>query len=260
MTILDQIIKTKEIELQYSKDNTSILELEKLPVFERSTFSLSNSIKNSFHGIIAEHKRKSPSKSIINDSISINQVIDGYNNAGVSGISVLTDNKYFKGSLEDLLIARNMTKIPVLRKEFIIDEYQIIEAKAYGADAILLIAACLSIQKIKSLSKCAKSIGLEVLIEIHNLEELNGCLIDSIDIIGVNNRNLKTFKVDIQTSKNLIKYIPSDFIKISESGLSNPIELKELKEFGFDGFLMGENFMKHTDPGLEALEFINRLK
>lgn len=126
MTILDQIIKTKEIELQYSKDNTSILELEKLPVFERSTFSLSNSVKNSFHGIIAEHKRKSPSKSIINDSISINQVIDGYNNAGVSGISVLTDNKYFKGSLEDLLIARNMTKIPVLRKEFIIDEYQII--------------------------------------------------------------------------------------------------------------------------------------
>ena len=260
MTILDQIIKTKEIELQYSKDNTSILELEKLPIFERSIFSLSNSVKNSFHGIIAEHKRKSPSKSIINDSISINQVIDGYNNAGVSGISVLTDNKYFKGSLEDLLIARNMTKIPVLRKEFIIDEYQIIEAKAYGADAILLIAACLSIKKIKSLSECAKSIGLEVLIEIHNLEELNGCLIDSIDIIGVNNRNLKTFKVDIQTSKNLIKYIPIDFIKISESGLSNPKELKELKEFGFDGFLMGENFMKQTDPGLEALEFINRLK
>ena len=260
MTILDQIIKTKEIELQYSKDKTSILELEKLPIFERSIFSLSNSVKNSFHGIIAEHKRKSPSKSIINDSISITQVIDGYNNAGVSGISVLTDNKYFKGSLEDLLTARNMTKIPVLRKEFIIDEYQIIEAKAYGADAILLIAACLSIKKIKSLSECAKSIGLEVLIEIHNLEELNGCLIDSIDIIGVNNRNLKTFKVDIQTSKNLIKYIPSDFIKISESGLSNPTELKELKEFGFDGFLMGENFMKQTDPGLEALEFINRLK
>ena len=128
MTILDQIIKTKEIELQYSKDNTSILELEKLPVFERSTFSLSNSIKNSFHGIIAEHKRKSPSKSIINDSISINQVIDGYNNAGVSGISVLTDNKYFKGSLADLLITRNMTKIPVLRKEFILDEYQIFES------------------------------------------------------------------------------------------------------------------------------------
>ena len=260
MTILDQIIKTKEIELQYSKDKTSILELEKLPIFERSIFSLSNSVKNSFHGIIAEHKRKSPSKSIINDSISITQVIDGYNNAGVSGISVLTDNKYFKGSLEDLLTARNMTKIPVLRKEFIIDEYQIIEAKAYGADAILLIAACLSIKKIKSLSECAKSIGLEVLIEIHNLEELNGCLIDSIDIIGVNNRNLKTFKVDIQTSKNLIKYIPIDFIKISESGLSNPKELKELKEFGFDGFLMGENFMKQTDPGLEALEFINRLK
>lgn len=260
MTILDQIIKTKEIEINYSKCNNSIVELEKLPIFKRTTISLSDSIKNSFHGVIAEHKRKSPSKSIINDSISLSQVIKGYNNAGVSGISVLTDNNYFQGSLEDLLNTRKMTKIPVLRKEFIIDEYQIIEAKAYGADAILLIAACLSIQKIKSLSECAKSIGLEVLIEIHNLEELNECLIDSIDIIGVNNRNLKTFKVDIQTSKNLIKYIPSDFIKISESGLSSPIELKELKEFGFDGFLIGETFMKHTDPGLEALEFINKLK
>ena len=147
MTILDQIIKTKEIEINYSKCNTSIVELEKLPIFKRTTISLSDSIKNSFHGVIAEHKRKSPSKSIINDSISLSQVIKGYNNAGVSGISVLTDNNYFQGSLEDLLNTRKMTKIPVLRKEFIIDEYQIIEAKAYGADAILLIAACLSNKK-----------------------------------------------------------------------------------------------------------------
>ena len=260
MTILDQIIKTKKIELKLSKFNNSIIELEKFPIFERTTVSLSKNIKNSFHGIIAEHKRKSPSKSIINDTISINEVIKGYDFAEVCGISVLTDNKYFKGSLDDLLIARNVTNIPILRKEFIIDEYQIIEAKAYGADAILLIASCLSDKKIKNLSECAKKIGLEVLIEIHNLEELNGCLIDSIDIIGVNNRNLKTFKVDIQTSKNLIKYITSDFIKISESGLSSPIQLKELKKFGFDGFLIGENFMKHTDPGLEALKFINKLK
>ena len=152
MTILDQIIKTKKIELKLSKFNNSIIELEKFPIFERTTVSLSKNIKNSFHGIIAEHKRKSPSKSIINDTISINEVIKGYDFAEVCGISVLTDNKYFKGSLDDLLIARNVTNIPILRKEFIIDEYQIIEAKAYGADAILLIASCLSDKKIKNLS------------------------------------------------------------------------------------------------------------
>ena len=260
MTILDQIIKTKKIELNYSKENTSILDLEKFPFFNRSIISLSNSIKNSDHGIIAEHKRKSPSKSIINDSTPIQQVIRGYDNSGASGISVLTDEKYFGGTLEDLIKTRNETKIPILRKDFIIDEYQIIETKAQGGDAILLIAACLSEKEIKKLSEFAKSIDLEVLTEIHNLEELKGCLIDSVDIIGINNRNLKTFEVDIKTSKSLIKYIPNDFIKISESGLSSHVELEELKEFGFDGFLMGESFMKQKDPGLELLNFINKLK
>ena len=260
MTILDQIIETKKIEIELSKKNNSFSNLEKLPGFSRPTNSLCKNLLNSDFGIIAEHKRKSPSKSVINQKCLINKVIEGYSSAGVSGISILTDQKYFGGSIDDLVISRKNTTLPILRKEFIIDEYQIIEAKAIGADAILLIASCLKKETIKNLSKCAKKLDLEVLVEIHNLNELNNCLMDSVDIIGVNNRNLKTFVVDIQTSKELAKFIPKEYIKISESGISNKKEILELKQCGFNGFLIGENFMKEKNPGKEAFNFINNLK
>ena len=260
MSILDQIIETKKIELELNKKRNSYSNLEKLPGFSRSTNSLCKNLSNSDFGIIAEHKRKSPSKSIINEKCLVNKVVEGYTNAGVSGISILTDQKYFGGSIDDIIIARKNTKLPILRKEFIIDEYQIIEAKAIGADAILLIASCLKKETIKNLSECSKKLNMEVLVEIHNLNELDKCLIDSIDIIGVNNRNLKTFEVDIQTSKDLAKFIPKEFIKISESGISNKKEILELKNYGFNGFLMGESFMKETNPGKEAFNFINDLK
>ncbi len=260
MTILNQIIETKKIELELSKKKNSYSNLEKLPGFSRSTISLCQTLYNSNFGIIAEHKRKSPSKSVINEKCLVNKVVEGYTNAGASGISILTDQKYFGGSIDDIVNARKNTKLPILRKEFIIDEYQIIEAKAIGADAILLIASCLKKETIKNLSKCAKKLDLEVLVEIHNLNELDNCLIDSIDIIGVNNRNLKTFEVDIQTSKDLAKFIPKEFIKISESGISTKKEILELKSYGFNGFLMGEKFMKEKNPGKEAFHFINDLK
>ena len=260
MSILDQIIETKKIEIELSKKNNSFSNLEKLPGFSRPTNSLCKNLLNSDFGIIAEHKRKSPSKSVINEKCLINKVIEGYSSAGVSGISILTDQKYFGGSIDDLVISRKNTTLPILRKEFIIDEYQIIEAKAIGADAILLIASCLKKETIKNLSKCAKKLDLEVLVEIHNLNELNNCLMDSVDIIGVNNRNLKTFVVDIQTSKELAKFIPKEFIKISESGISNKKEILELQQCGFNGFLIGENFMKEKNPGKEAFNFINDLK
>lgn len=260
MTILDQIIETKKIEIELNKKKNSYSKLEKLPGFSRSTNSLCKKLSNSDFGIIAEHKRKSPSKSVINEKCLVNKVVKGYTNAGVSGISILTDQKYFGGSIDDMVIARKNTELPILRKEFIIDEYQIIEAKAIGADAILLIASCLKKKIIKKLSECSKKLDMEVLVEIHNLNELDNCLIDSIDIIGVNNRNLKTFDVDIKTSKDLAKFIPEEFIKISESGISNKKEILELKNYGFNGFLMGENFMKEKNPGKEAFNFINDLK
>ena len=215
---------------------------------------------NSPFGIIAEHKRLSPSKTIINHSLSVEEVVKGYENAGASSISILTDNHYFGGSLDDLILARAAVKTPLLRKEFIIDDYQILEAKANGADAILLIAAVLSKEEIKQLSEFAQSLALEVLLEVHNLEELEKSIMPSLTIIGVNNRNLKTFELNLQTSIDLVKYIPNDFVKISESGISHTDDIKLLKSHGFQGFLIGENFMKTNNPGESLLEFINELK
>ena len=175
-------------------------------------------------------------------------------------MSVLTDGKYFGGSLDDLILARASVGLPLLRKEFIIDPYQIIEAKAYGADLILLIAALLSREEIKGLSQLAQELGLEVLLEVHDLEELQKSLMPSLDLLGVNNRNLKTFEVDLGTSKKLSPHIPADFVKVSESGISSHEAILELKEYGYRGFLIGEHFMKTGDPGRSAAEFIKKLE
>ena len=260
MTILDQIIASKRKEVALKKTVVSIQQLENSDLFNSKTNSLSKSIMNSPFGIIAEHKRLSPSKTIINHSLSVEEVVKGYENAGASGISILTDNHYFGGSLDDLILARAAVKTPLLRKEFIIDDYQILEAKANGADAILLIAAVLSKEEIKQLSEFAQSLALEVLLEVHNLDELEKSIMPSLTIIGVNNRNLKTFELNLQTSIDLVKYIPNDFVKISESGISHTDDIKLLKSHGFQGFLIGENFMKTNNPGESLLEFINELK
>ena len=259
MTILEKIINSKIEEVKVLKNQYSIKDFEKRSLFQRKTESLKIRLELSHHGIIAEHKRKSPSKSVINNDIKLEEVILGYDTANVSGISVLTDKKYFGGNTNHLLKARELTKIPIIRKEFIIDEFQILEAKAYGADVILLIAACLDEKQIKNLSEFAKSLNLEVLIEIHNNQELEKCLLNSIDIIGVNNRNLKTFEVDIENSINLSEIIPENFVKISESGISSAKEISILRKHGFKGFLIGETFMTEKDPGKEVLKMINEI-
>jgi indole-3-glycerol phosphate synthase len=259
MNILDLIITDKKIEVNQRKRIFPSAYWESSPLFERKTKSLAKSLKASNSGIIAEHKRRSPSKQNINSSLSVEKVARGYESAGVCGMSILTDGKYFGGSLDDLTIARAVSDFPLLRKEFIIDEYQIIEAKAFGADAILLIAAILSPQEILSFSKTAKSLGLDVLLEVHNLNELEKSIMPSIDLIGVNNRNLKTFKVSLETSRSLAEEIPAEFIKVSESGISEVASIKKLKAIGYKGFLVGENFMKTDNPGLAAKDFINQL-
>ena len=175
-------------------------------------------------------------------------------------MSVLTDGKYFGGSLDDLILARASSNLPLLRKEFIIDQYQIIEAKAYGADVILLIAAILSKEEIKQFSTLAKQLNLDVLLEVHNEEELHKSIMPSIDMLGVNNRNLKTFEVSLDTSKTLSEMIPNDFVKVSESGISTVEAIKDLKQFGYKGFLIGENFMKTDNPGESATQFIQNLE
>ncbi len=260
MNILDKIVidKRKEVGLRKSLIPTS--QLEQSVLFERKTVSLAERLKNSTSGIIAEHKRRSPSKSMINSNLNVQDVATGYENAGVCGMSVLTDGKYFGGSLDDLLTARASCNLPLLRKEFIIDEYQILEAKAYGADVILLIAAILTRNEIKQFSEFAKNLNLDVLLEVHNKEELHKSVMPSLDMLGVNNRNLKTFEVSLETSKSLSNIIPNDFVKVSESGISNVNAIKELQPFGYKGFLIGENFMKTDNPGANATEFIKEIE
>ncbi len=260
MNILDQIIASKKKEIALKKSMVSVTQLENSDLFNKKTSSLRKSILNSPFGIIAEHKRRSPSKATINNSFSVEEVVKGYENAGASGISVLTDMQYFGGSLEDLLLARASVLIPLLRKEFIVDEYQLLEAKASGADAILLIAAVLSKEKIKQLSEFAQSLALEVLLEVHNKEELEKNSMPSLDLIGVNNRNLKTFEVSLLNSIELANHIPNDFVKISESGITTIDDIKLLKSNGFQGFLIGENFMKTDNPEKSLEQLINQLK
>jgi indole-3-glycerol phosphate synthase len=260
MTILDKIIADKYKEVALKKSIIPVTQLEASVLFNRATSSLAIALRESDTGIIAEFKRRSPSKSVINQSASVQDVASGYENAGVCGMSVLTDGKYFGGSLDDVLLARASVQFPILRKEFIIDEYQIIEAKAHGADVILLIAAVLTRDEIKTLSETAKSLGLDVLLEVHNLEELQKSIMPSLDMLGVNNRNLKTFEVTTDISKELSNHIPTDFVKISESGISSVAAIKDLKPYGYQGFLIGENFMKTENPGANALAFIEELK
>jgi indole-3-glycerol phosphate synthase len=259
MNILDKIIIDKKREVALKKSIIPVSQLETSVLFNGRTNSMAKLLKNSLSGIITEHKRRSPSKLIINNNHSVEDVVLGYQNAGACGISVLTDGKYFGGSLDDLLLAKASVNIPLLRKEFIIDEYQLLEAKANGADAILLIAAVLSREEIKHLSEFAQSLALEVLLEVHNQEELEKAIMPSLDMIGVNNRNLKTFEVSLDYSKELANKIPDDFVKVSESGISSIEAVKELQQYGYQGFLMGEHFMKTDNPGVEAKKFIHQL-
>ena len=260
MNILDKIIATKKVEVANQKKVVPISELEKYPLFNRKCNSLkSNLLKDNSSGIIAEFKQKSPSKGEINYNAKVEQVTKDYVDAGVAGLSVLTDYEYFGGTIANLTKARETNPdIPILRKDFMIDEYQIIEAKAFGADVILLIAACLEKEQAKVLAEKTKQLGMDVLMEIHNEKELE-IVNDFVDIVGVNNRNLKTFEVDVETSVNLSKLIPNRFVKISESGLAGTDEINYLRKNGFKGFLIGETFMKTDNPGEACKQLISEL-
>ncbi len=260
MTILDKIVVRKKEEVTEAKAKVSLEELQKMPLFSRTCYNLKESVLNPDKtGIIAEYKRASPSKGLINGTSTVQEVVKGYQDAGASAISVLTDKDFFQGSLDDLTAAREVLQIPLLRKEFIVDEYQIAEAKAYGADIILLIAACLNSKEIETLSKYAKTLGLNVLLEVHNEEELHRSIFNSIDAIGVNNRNLKDFIVSLDHSYDLVNKIPSTFVKVSESGISDPDTIKDLKKAGFNAFLIGENFMKTENPAEAIKEFVEKI-
>ena len=257
--ILDEIIDYKRVQVAKIKAQTPVDVLEKATFFLRQPLSLRQSLTDPEKtGIIAEFKRRSPSKGVINDSADVFTVTSVYTAGGASCLSVLTDRQFFGGSNTDLMTAR-VNQIPILRKDFIIDEYQVLEAKAIGADVILLIAACLTPAEVKKLAVFARSLGLEVLLEIHNEEEL-GHICEETELVGVNNRDLKTFTVDVERSIRLSQQIPANKIKIAESGISKVETILHLKDAGFSGFLIGENFMKEDDPGAAFEQFVQELK
>ena len=260
MKILDKIVEDKKIEINKLLSNSSISKLENSHLFSRKCISLKESIKNNNSGIICEFKRRSPSNQNINYISSLSDVVSGYEEAGAAGLSILTNKKYFDGDTQDIIDIRDISNLPILRKEFIISEYQVIEAKSIGSDAILLIASILSEEEIIGYSSLAKSIGLEVLLEIHSEDELYKISGDYIDIVGVNNRNLDTLEIDLNNSVELYGKIPSKFVKISESGISEVESILKLKEVGYNGFLIGEKFMKTRNPMESAHDFIKKIE
>lgn len=260
MNILEKIVLEKRSEVKERKKLYPTALLEKSLFFDNNNVSIKDYIlRDDKFGIIAEFKRKSPSKGIINEYADIEKVSIGYMQAGASALSVLTDEKFFGGSSKDLTTARKFNFCPILRKDFIIDEYQIVEAKSIGADVILLISAILSTSEVERMAKFAKSLGLEILLELHDESELNH-INQHVDLVGINNRNLKDFSVDINKSIEMAKAIPDDFVKVAESGISNIDTILKFRENGFKGFLMGERFMQASRPELACKNFIAELK
>lgn len=260
--ILDTIVAHKRKQLEILKPLSSIERFRREGFFweVRNRSLRDNLLLPGSSGIIAEFKRKSPSKGWFKPSeMEVEPVVRAYNDKGAAGMSILTDTEFFGGDLDDLIQAKVISDIPVLRKDFMIDPWQIAEAKAFGADVILLIAACLSPREVKEMALFARTIGLEVLLEIHNEEELDH-ICDEVDMVGVNNRNLKTFEVDINTSLQLINKIPTDKVAVAESGISNVETIVTLRQAGYKGFLIGENFMKEPEPGTAFETFVEKLR
>lgn len=259
MHILEQIIAKKKEEVALRKSKVGLDALQAMPYYARPTISIVNELgKDGASGIIAEFKRRSPSKGLINGEADPVHTTKTYQSAGASAVSILTDETFFGGSDADLMAVRPHLTIPVLRKEFIIDAYQVHEAKAIGADLILLIAACLSPNEVASLSSLAQDLGLEVLLELHDEDEL-GHVCETVDLVGINNRSLKTFDVNIERSLNMARQLPDGFLKVAESGIDDPAQVRLFRDNGYHACLIGENFMKTQDPGKALAEFITKI-
>lgn len=245
-SILDQIIENKRKEVSQLKTRIRYQDFENMAFFNTPCRSIKNVLQEKSFGIIAEYKRKSPSAGIINNRLTLSEIANLYEQNEMAAISILTDQAYFGGSNEDVIMVRKNNTIPILRKEFIVDEIQLFESKAIGSDAILLIAEVLSKQEINQFTTIAKSIGLEVILELH--EPIMIDKIDpQVDLIGVNNRNLKRQQTVLQTSFNLLPYLPANILKISESGIRSKSELIALKNAGFSGALIGESILKNDE-------------
>ena len=255
--ILQQIVdnKRREVAALNARGGNRLTEL--MPhLFLNPPVSMSKAIKESPTGIIAEFKRRSPSKGEIHPLALVDEIVPAYEKAGATACSILTDTVYFGGALSDLALASESTRLPLLRKDFIVDERQIYEARIFGASAVLLIAAVLSFDEIVNFTALAHRLGIEVLLELHSDAELDK-FTPEVDMVGINNRDLTSFKTDTSTSLRLVSALPADIVKIAESGITSPDELRRLRDAGYDGFLIGERFMSQEHPGNALKEFIN---
>jgi indole-3-glycerol phosphate synthase len=259
MNILEKIAAVKREEVKSRKKMKPVSLLEKSAFFKRRMPSFYDAVAKPGPSVIGEFKRKSPSGGDINPGADIRQVALGYQDAGTAAISVLTDERFFGGNNDDLQNVAGLIKVPLLRKDFIIDGYQVVEAKSIGAGAILLIASLLSKEEVETLSGMALDLGMDILFEIHDLTDL-GKIGKNIKIVGVNNRNLKTFEISMENSDELLRHLPQDCLKVAESGIQTSEDVRRLFNKGYDAFLIGEKFMKSDEPGKSAAHFINNLK
>jgi indole-3-glycerol phosphate synthase len=259
--ILDEIVAHKQKEIEKFKEELPLVFLEsRVEILHRSeVVSMKLALTNATTGIIAEVKRKSPSKGWIARNAIPEKIAYSYQTNGATALSILTDSEFFGGSNAHIRLARQeKVYIPILYKNFIIDEYQLYQAKVCGASAVLLIAACLSKDQCRDLINKAHQLNLEVLSEMHSEEETEYAELEP-DMCGINNRNLGTFITDVNNSLNLIERLPAEAVKVSESGISDIDTIRQLKAVGYQGFLIGETFMKEPDPGLALNQFISQL-
>ncbi len=260
MSLLADIIESKKREVATKRDKAPVTQLGLSEYYDRRALSLEKVLgEEKRPGVIAEFKRKSPSKGEIASQANLLKIISGYESAGAAAVSILTDSEFFGGSVNDIEAVRESVSLPILRKDFIIDEYQIYESKAVGADVILLIAAILEKDLIAHFIQIARLVGLEVLLEVHSLKEFEEKYVPGVTFLGINNRNLDTLEVSVQTSYDLITKIPRGQMSIAESGISDPEEVIRLHEKGFDGFLIGEHFMIQEDPSEACKSFLSSI-
>ena len=259
MDILDTIIAYKKKEIEAKKMVFPVTRLEDTVFFKKSMPSFYEALAKPGPSIIGEFKRKSPSKGVININSEVEDVAKGYEEAGIAAMSILTDMEFFGGEEQDLQNVAGFTSLALLRKDFIVDEYQVIESKSIGASAILLIASVLSRKEVKNFTDLALNLGMDVLFEIHDDKDLSKTY-HRIRIVGVNNRNLKTLEVNMDHSSELFAQLPENSLKVAESGFKAHKDVKKLFDSGYDAFLIGENFMRSKNPGKAAAKFIEDLR
>lgn len=249
MTILDRILEDTRALVAERRRVRSLADLEAMPGFERTPHPLAPALQTSPVGVLAELKKASPSKGLLRASFDVAAIARGYADAGAAALSVLTEPRHFLGSLDDLAAVREAVALPLLRKDFVFDPYQLFEARAYGADAVLLIATMLERDQLAELHDAATELGLACLVEVYAERELDALDFDRVRILGVNNRDLRTFEVDLDRSLRVFRHAPSHVVRVSESGLRTAADLAHLRRHGVDAVLIGETFMRAPDPG-----------